>query len=129
MIRRRWMAGAALIAVVAVGCGSTSEPDPEAPSATICRHLQDVAIEMTQEWIDGAERIGVTIEEWEASPDAPFGDGQADDLVKRTDVFVEEWNGYDCAGEAFDVVRWRDDELVYATPVGEYVVERFANRE
>ena len=84
-------------------------------------------MEITQEWVDALERYDVTIEEWERSPDSPFGAGEAGDLVERREAFVDRWDGYDCDGEAFDVVRWRYDELAYTTPIGEYVVELFKN--
>ena len=122
------LVGAVLaVAVVAVGCGSTTEPTSDPADATICRHLQDVAIEITQEWIDAAESHGVTVEEWEASPDSPFGEDGDVGLFERREEFVERWDGYDCAGEAFDVVRWRYDELVYTERIGEYLVEQFRN--
>ena len=97
--------------------------------ADICVHLQDVAMEITQEWVDALERYDVTIKEWERSPDSPFGAGEAGDLVERREAFVDRWDGYDCARSAFDFVRWRADELTYPKSIGKYVVERIANED
>jgi len=63
----------------------------------------------------------------EASPDAPFGEGRAGEFLSRREALVERWDGYDCAGGVFDAVWRRPDELVYTTPIGEYVAEQFKN--
>ena len=126
MNRRIRMASVTLVVIVlAAGCTST----PDTASADICRHLQDVAIEITQEWIDAAESSGVTVEEWEASADLALGENEAEALLARRDAFEDEWNGYDCAGAPFDVVLRRMDELTYAKSIGEHVVEQLTSED
>ena len=123
-------AGAALaVAIVAAGCSSSSDPSPDPVSADICVYLQRFAMEMTQEWIDAFERNDVTIEEWVRSPDSPFDEDEDEEFSVRRDALVVRWNGSDCAGEVFDVVRWRYDELTYTKPIGEYLVELFNNHD
>lgn len=122
------VAGAALVvATVAAGCSSTSDLNHDPASADICVYLQRFAMEMTQEWIDAFERNDVTIGEWARSPDSPFDEDEAEEFTARRDALVVRWNGSDCAGEAFDVVRRRYDELTYTKPIGEYLVELFNN--
>lgn len=119
------VAGFLAAVVAAVGCGSSSDPAVDSAEATICVHLQDLGLEMAQEWIDVFERSDVTIEDWEASPDAPFGEGRAGAFLARREALVERWDGYDCAGGVFDAVSRRSDELVWTEPIGEYLVEVF----
>ena len=115
--------------IAAAGCSSAFDPSPDPVGADNCVHIQDAAMEITQEGVDARERYEVTIEEWKRSPDSPFGAGEAGDLVERREEFVDWWDGYDCAGSAFDFVRWRADELTYPKSIGEYVVERIANED
>ena len=119
------VAGATLaVAIVAAGCSSASDPSPDSVEATICVHLQDVAMEFTQEWIGALERYDVTVEDWLASPDSPFGEDEAGDLLERREALVERWDGYDCAGSVFGVVPRRVDELTCSKPIVEYAVEQ-----
>ncbi len=129
MGRRIRMAGVMVVAILVTGCTSSSDTSSDTASADICRHLQDVAIEITQEWIDAAESSDVTVEEWALSPDLALGKDEAEALLMRKDAFVEEWNGYDCAGAAFDVVPRRVDELTYTKPIGEHVVEQLTSED
>ena len=126
MSRRYLFVVVLLVAVVAaVGCGSSSDPAVNPAEATICVHLQGLGLEMAQEWIDVFERSDVTVEGWEASPDAPFGEGRAGAFLGRRQTLVERWDGYDCPGGVFDEVIRRSDELVWTETIGEYVVEVF----
>jgi hypothetical protein len=87
--RLRLVAVASLAVIAAAGCSSDSDPSPDPVGVDIRVHLQDVEMEITQEWVDALERYGVTIEGWERSPDLPFGAGEAGDLVERREAFVE----------------------------------------
>ena len=75
--------------IAAAGCNSDTDPSPNPVGAHIRVHVQDVAMELTQEWVDALERYDVTIEEWERSPDSPLGVGEAGDLMERREEFVE----------------------------------------
>lgn len=133
MNARLRVAGATLaVALLTVGCSSTSDsisdPNPGPVSADICVYLQRIAMEMTQEWIDALERCDVTVEDWLVSPDSSFAADEAGDLLERREALVDRWDGYDCAGSAFDVVARRADELTYNKPIVEYVVGQFRTR-
>jgi len=127
MSRRYLLVAVLLVAVGVVGCGSSSDLTDDPAEATICVHLQDLGLEMAQEWIDVFERSDVTVEDWEASPDALFGEGRAGAFLGQRQALVERWDGYDCAGGVFDEVIGRSSELVWTEPIGEYVVEQFKN--
>jgi hypothetical protein len=94
--RLRLVAVASLAVIAAAGCSSDSDPSPDPVGVDICVHLQDVEMEITQQWVDALERYGVTIEGWEWSPDLPFGAGEAGDLVERREAFVERIANEDC---------------------------------
>lgn len=118
--------GISLISVLAVmfgACNSTPEPE----SAETCDELGDLVVESAQDWIDALERHDATVEQLQSTL-AQFLDSEGltaefEAIQSRDKAIGGRWIELRCAGENWDVLNQRADELTYTKPVGEYMVE------